>query len=248
MNRIISAGQDLRWRRLALLAAGLQPGDVLLDVATGTGDMAYLAKTMVPNLRVVGVDFTTGMMRVGQKRSDSLAQMANSTTSNGRSQDWVAADTYTLPFPGNRFDAVVSAFLLRNLSDPLAGLCEQVRVLKPGGRLVMLDATPPPKSWLQPFIFLHLELVIPALGRLISDRPEAYRYFPESVANFLPPQAISQLFERAGLQEVYHRSFLFGIASMVAGRKSINQQISKSANVRICKFANVQICKSTNSG
>ena len=218
MNRLMSAGQDLRWRKVALQAAGLRPGDTLLDVATGAGDLVFIARSLVPNLRVVAADFTVEMMRVGQGHNDARKQSAG----NPPPAHWTAADTYALPFPSQYFDAVTSAFLLRNLADPLAGLREQARVLKPAGRLVMLDATPPPDNLLRPFINLHLNHFIPLLGKLISSRPDAYRYFPSSVAGFLRPQAIVALFQQVGLQKIYHRSFMFGAAALVVGAKPGN--------------------------
>ena len=215
MNRLMSAGQDLHWRQEALEQTGLQAGDRLLDVAAGTGDMVFIAQSMVPDLRVVAVDFSLNMMQAGRSRNDSVRSRADGSRPPG----WAGADTYALPFPDQSFNAVTSAFLLRNLSEPLVGLREQVRVLKSGGRLVMLDATPPPDNWLEPFIKLYLNHFVPLLGGLVSGRPDAYRYFPDSIANFLRPEAIVALFTKAGLVHVSSRSFMFGTAARVAGEK-----------------------------
>lgn len=215
MNRVMSAGQDLHWRRLAVEAAGLRAGDRLLDVATGTGDVVFLAQALVPDLHVVAADFSLEMMRAGRERTDSVRRRAN----GARPAAWTGADTYALPFLNARFDAVISAFLLRNLTRPLAGLREQVRVLKPGGRLVMLDATPPPDNWSRPFIQLYLGRLVPMLGSLIAGQPDAYRYLPRSIANFMRPERIERLFEQAGLEHVYHRSFMMGTAAMAVGVK-----------------------------
>ncbi len=215
MNRLISGGQDLRWRRLAVQAAKLESGDRLLDVAAGTGDMVFLAQALVSDLSIIAADLTLEMMRVGKGRTDSVRKGAN----GARPEMWTGADTYALPFASDAFDAVTSAFLLRNLTDPLAGLQEQVRVLRPGGRLVMLDATPPPETWLRPLIQLYLNRMVPALGSLVAGRAEAYRYLPASIANFMRPAVIASLFEQAGLEGVYHRSFMLGTAAMVVGVK-----------------------------
>lgn len=207
MNRLMSAGQDLRWRRLAVQAAELRPGDTLLDIAAGTGDMVFIAHRLVPGVHVVAADFAVEMMRVGRRRPDA------------RPAHWVGADTYRLPFPDGAFDAVTSAFLLRNLTDPLAGIREQVRALKPGGRLVALDATPPPDNFLRPAINLYLNRVFPILGTLVAGQPDAYRYLPRSIATFLPPAAIGELYRQAGLGGVWHRIFMAGTAAMVVGTK-----------------------------
>jgi demethylmenaquinone methyltransferase/2-methoxy-6-polyprenyl-1,4-benzoquinol methylase len=207
MNRLMSAGQDLRWRRLAVRAAELAPGETLLDVAAGTGDMVFIAQQLVPGVNVVGADFSTEMMRVGRRRRDA------------HPADWAGADTYRLPFPSETFDGVTSAFLLRNLTDPLAGIREQVRVLKPGGRLVSLDATPPPDNWLRPAIDFYVNRFFPLLGALVAGQRDAYQYLPQSIASFLPPEGIGGLFEEAGLDGVWHRAFMAGTAAMVVGTK-----------------------------
>lgn len=215
MNRLMSVGQDLRWRRLAVRAAELKPGDCLLDVAAGTGDMVFLAQTLVPDLHVFAADFSLKMMQLGRRRTD-LARMG---TNGAHSAAWTGADTYALPFSGGSFDAVTSAFLLRNLSDPLAGLQEQVRVLKPGGKLVMLDATPPPDNWVRPVVQFYLGRILPVLGGLVAGQREAYCYLPASITSFMRPEMIADLFDRVGLRRVYHRSFMLGTAAMVVGVK-----------------------------
>lgn len=207
MNRLMSAGQDLRWRRLAVQAAELEPGEALLDVAAGTGDMAFIAQELVPGVKVVAADFAVEMMRVGRRRPDA------------RPAEWLGADTYQLPFPDGTFDAVTSAFLLRNLTDPLAGIREQARVLKPGGRLVALDATPPPDNLLRPAINFYLNHFFPILGTLVAGQPAAYRYLPQSIASFLRPVAIGELYSQAGLGDVWYRAFMAGTAAMVVGTK-----------------------------
>jgi demethylmenaquinone methyltransferase/2-methoxy-6-polyprenyl-1,4-benzoquinol methylase len=207
MNRLMSAGQDLRWRQLAVRAAELEPGDTLLDVAAGTGDMVFIAQELVPGVMVVAADFAVEMMRVGRRRGDA------------RPAGWLGADTYQLPFADSMFDAVTSAFLLRNLTDPLAGIREQVRVLKAGGRLVALDATPPPDNWLRPAINLYLNHFFPILGTLVAGQTAAYRYLPRSIASFLRPEAIGELYGQVGLVDVWSRSFMAGTAAMVVGTK-----------------------------
>lgn len=219
MNRLMSAGQDLRWRKLAVQAVQARPGDLLLDVAAGTGDMARVARALIPDLRVVAADFSLEMMRVG--RIKALAGCRKKQ--RARPEDWAGADTYMLPFPSRLFDAVTSAFLLRNLDDPLAALREQIRVLKRGGRLVTLDATPPPANRLRPLVNFYLGRFCPRLGGLVTGQPDAYRYLPNSMASFRRPEGLVQLFREASLQQVHHRSLMLGTATIVVGTRPAGQ-------------------------
>jgi demethylmenaquinone methyltransferase/2-methoxy-6-polyprenyl-1,4-benzoquinol methylase len=131
MNRLMTGGQDMKWRRFVVQQARLKTGDKLLDLATGTGDIAFEALKAVPDIQAVGGDFALPMMRVGQKLP------------LGEKVDWTAADALNLPFPDATFDAVTSGFLARNVIDLPRMFAEQLRVLKPGGRVVVLDSSPP---------------------------------------------------------------------------------------------------------
>jgi demethylmenaquinone methyltransferase/2-methoxy-6-polyprenyl-1,4-benzoquinol methylase len=179
---------------------------------------------------VVAADFTLEMMRVGKQRAVSMPIRNNEKS--GPPPGWTGADTYALPFPSRTFDAVTAAFLLRNLTDPAAALREQARVLKPNGRLVVVDATPAPASWLRPFIRFYLNRIVPVMGGWITGHPPAYRspayrWLPDSIAGFRPRRpvlvhfeaaaAIAQLFRDVGLQQVRWQSFMSGVAAMVVG-------------------------------
>lgn len=198
MNRLMTAGQDLRWRREVIRRAALQPHQRLLDLGAGTGDLAYEALRQQPLCRPVAGDFTLEMMQVGRQRPW------------GQRILWTGADALHLPFPNGHFDAVVSGFLLRNVADLDRALREQYRVLKPGGRWVALDTTPPRHNLLWPFIQLHFRLVIPLLGTVLAGDPAAYQYLPNSTTQFLSAEALAQRVEAVGFRQVGFRRRMFG--------------------------------------
>ncbi len=207
MNRLMTFGQDVRWRRFVVRQARLKPGDALLDLATGTGDIAFEALRQVPGVRALGGDFSLGMMLVGQR----LAL--------GDQVLWNQSDALNLPFPDATFEAVTSGYLMRNVIDIPRALAEQRRVLKSGGRIVILDTSPPPDNLLRPFIEIHLRYVIPLLGRLISGNADAYQYLPESTQKFKTPDELAALMRDAGFQNVDYKRFMFGTMAVHWGEK-----------------------------
>ncbi|NOY98944.1 MAG: ubiquinone/menaquinone biosynthesis methyltransferase [Chloroflexi bacterium] len=204
MNRIMTAGQDVRWRREVIQRAQLEPGDSLLDLGAGTGDLAREALRQQPASRPIAADFTLEMMRAGQ---------------NHGPLDWSAADALRLPFPDAAFNAVVSGFLMRNVTDVQRALDEQYRVLKPGGRIVILDTTRPRPNLLSPFIWLHLHFVIPLLGALLTGQREAYTYLPESTEGFLRAEELVARMAAAGFKKVSFRVKMFGTVAIHWGVK-----------------------------
>ena len=215
MNRIMTGGQDVRWRREVVRRANLNRGGRLLDLGTGTGDLAREAQVQHPDIQVTAADFTLEMMRVGKSRD--LVQ-----ESPARQLAWSAADALNLPFEAETFDAVVSGFLLRNVIDVRLSLADQYRVLKPGGRIVTLDTTPPPDNLLKPFIQFHLHTIIPALGRLIARQGEAYLYLPDSTENFLQPEQLAAQLRSVGFTSVAYRRIMFGTIAIHWGEKPAN--------------------------
>jgi demethylmenaquinone methyltransferase/2-methoxy-6-polyprenyl-1,4-benzoquinol methylase len=207
MNRVMSAGKDGAWRREVVRVARLQPGASVLDVATGTGDMMIEALRQYPDLRAVGSDFTFEMMQVGQGKPG--AQRIR----------WCAADALRLPFRDETFDAVTSGFGVRNFIDREAAFCEQRRVLKPGGRVVCLEISRPPRNMLRPLFLLYFNHLVPVAGGIISGQRDAYTYLPQSVSEFLSPEELKVVMERAGLRNVTYRRLMLGTVAIHVGEK-----------------------------
>lgn len=199
MNRLMTGGQDVRLRKKVIQIAQLKPGNSLLDLGTGTGDLAREALAQVPQAKVIAADFTLEMMRVGQK--------------NG-SLNFSSADALRLPFNDASFNAVVSGFLMRNVIDLQKALQEQYRVLKSGGRIVILDTTRPKKNILSPFIWLHMHFVIPALGGLLTGVKEAYRYLPETTEGFVTAEDMASRMAAVGFKKINYQRFMFGTTAI----------------------------------
>ncbi len=209
LNRLMTGGQDRRWRGEVIRRAALQPGERLLDLGCGTGDLALEAVRRQPQARVVGADFTPPMLAIARRRGARTGAA------------WVQADALHLPFPAGTFDALVSGFLLRNVSDLNAALAEQARVLKPSrGRIVALDTTPPSPGPLRPLLDLHLKRVIPWLGRWVARDPEAYNYLPGSTQRFLTADALTDRLRRHGFMGVAFARRMFGTIAIHWGRRS----------------------------
>ena len=195
MNRLMTGGQDIRWRKRVVELAQVNERSSLLDLGTGTGDLAREALAQFPHASVIAADFTLEMMRVGQRNGPL---------------NFSTADALRLPFNDTSFDAVVSGFLMRNVIDLQQALQEQHRVLKNSGRIVILDTTRPKKNILSPFIWLHMHLVIPTLGGLLTGVKEAYRYLPETTEGFVTAEDLASRLAAAGFKKVNYQRFMFG--------------------------------------
>jgi demethylmenaquinone methyltransferase/2-methoxy-6-polyprenyl-1,4-benzoquinol methylase len=204
MNRLMTGGQDIRWRKRVIELARLNANSSLLDLGTGTGDLAREALTQFPKAHVIAADFTLEMMRVGQK--------------NG-ALNFSTADALRLPFHDASFDAVVSGFLMRNVIDLQKAIQEQHRVLKNGRRIVILDTTRPKKNILSPFIWLHMHFVIPTLGGFLTGEKDAYRYLPETTEGFVTAEEMASRLAAAGFKKVGYQRFMFGTIAIHWGEK-----------------------------
>ncbi len=211
LNRLLSAGRDRAWRRAAIRATVLPPGGRLLDVCTGTADMALEAARRDRGCRVVGVDFSRPMLSIG------AAKVARAGLGDRISLQVASAEA--LPFPGETFDATCIAFGLRNLVDRPQGLREMHRVLRPGRRAVVLEFATPSRPALRGVYLWYFHRVLPRIGRLVSRHPTAYSYLPASVVGFPPPEGLAALMREAGFRDVSWRMMTAGIVAVHVGLK-----------------------------
>ena len=207
MNHLMSGWQDNSWRRYAVKQAALPNSGCLLDIGTGTGMLALEASRQYSSSQIIAADLTLPMMETGQSR-------------NPRSGlDWTGAEATKLPFPSDLFDAVVSGFLARNLSDIYQGLTEQYRVLKPGGKISVLDTTRRPKNILTPLIRFYMYRLIPFFSNLITGNKEDYTYLYESTEGFLRAEELAAYLTAVGFKKVLFTRFMFGMIAVHWGEK-----------------------------
>jgi demethylmenaquinone methyltransferase/2-methoxy-6-polyprenyl-1,4-benzoquinol methylase len=210
MNRVMTLGQDQKWRRFVVESIGDPGHGRVLDLATGTGDIAALVRRLHPEAMVIGTDFSRNMLKEAKRRFPDAAI------------SWQACDANRLPFADEVFEAVTFGYLLRNVDDSLAVLREVRRVLRPGGRVVCLDTTPPARNVLYPFVRLYLRFGIPLLGRLIASDEAAYSYLTGSTMDFHSAEALAGLFAQAGFADVGYKKFMLGTIGVHWGRKSVS--------------------------
>lgn len=207
MNRVMTLGQDQRWRKFVVRTAGDPGTGWTLDLATGTGDIAALMATTYPAAKVVGGDFSRNMLTEAARRFA------------GTGITWHACDANRLPFRDDTFRSVTFGYLLRNVDDAGRVLKEVCRVLQPGGRAVCLDTTPPANNLLYPFIRGYLRYGIPTLGRLIADDEAAYAYLTGSTMEFHTAEQLAALFAGSGFTKVSYRKFMCGTIGVHWGQK-----------------------------
>jgi len=208
LNSVMTAGLHHRWRERAAERAVLAPGDSALDICCGTGDLTLeLARRVAPTGRVVGCDFSEPMLDLAREKAAALGE-------EGARFEW--ADALQLPYDAGRFDAVTVGFGARNLADLDRGLREMARVLRPGGKLVILEITQPRRPPLSTFYSLWFDRFVPALGGL-SGEPDAYAYLPESVRSFPDPLALAAKLDSAGLERVHCTVLAGGIIAIHSG-------------------------------
>lgn len=202
MNRLMSFGQDVFWRRKMMVKINFPPRAVVLDLGAGTGDLSREVRRLTDGASITAADFTLGMLEAGK--------------------DWQSiqrcnADAMCLPFENHRFDVVVSGFLVRNVESVEQTLAEMVRVLKPGGHLLILDMTRPRSKVLAPFIRFYLNRVVPLLGAMITGQKEDYTYLPDSTQSFLKAEELAKKMKASGLHDVEFETLNFGTVAIHHG-------------------------------
>ncbi len=209
LNRLCSLGTDQAWRRKVIRLLGKEPVDSLLDVATGTADLAIMARRNAK--QITGADISAGMLDYGRSKVSRAGLSAQIKL--------VQADAANLPFTDASFDAITVAFGVRNFEDLQAGIRGMVRVLKPGGRLFVLEFSKPQRFPFKQLFRFYFHRVMPLIGRLVSKDPAAYTYLPESVEVFPQGKEFAQILASSDLTEIRLYPLTFGVATLYCARK-----------------------------
>ncbi len=206
LNRLLSLGMDKRWRRTAI--ESLSPnGGTYLDAATGTADLAIEIARRSGTSLIIGADFSHEMLKIGK------------TKTAGKNISLWRGDALNLSFKDETFDGVTCAFGIRNFADLKAGLCEMLRVLKPGGRISILEFTAPANPLIKKLYLFYFTRILPIAGKLISGHPEAYAYLPASTMDFPDRRKLAEIFIEAGFEEVAVKPLTLGICDLITGRR-----------------------------
>jgi len=211
LNRFLSAGIDVSWRKKAIKQLqSLQP-QILLDVATGTGDVAILAERMLKPKKIVGIDISQGMLDIGRKKIEKLG-LQNKI-------ELVKGDSEMIGFPDNTFDAITVAFGVRNYQNLEKGLADMLRVLKPGGKLVVLEFSRPKQVLFKGVYNLYMNTIAPGFGKLIAKNKDAYQYLNDSVQRFPEGEQFLDILKNVGYSATYSKVLTLGICSIYCGSK-----------------------------
>lgn len=208
LNRLLSLGLDRGWRKQTVRALALRPGARVLDLATGTADVAMAIARAYPQCSVVGVDPSLGMLEVGRRKIAEADLGARITL--------LAGDAQALELPDRSFDGVCIAFGIRNVPDRARALAEMARVTRPGGRVAILELSEPRRGLLAPLARFHIHELVPRLGALLSGSRE-YRYLQRSIAAFPPPEDFAEMMRAAGMDVLAVTRFSFGVCHLYVG-------------------------------
>lgn len=207
MNRVMTGGRDIAWRNIVAKQAA-SCGDDVLDIATGTGDLAF-AVYQAGAKQVIGTDFSNEMIEAARKKAPK----------HGKDVTFQVADALHLPFADRSFDACTVSFGLRNMTDYDATLREMRRVLRPGGTAIVLEMTPLKRPFLGPPFRFYFEKVVPVVGGVLSGAPTAYRYLPSSVEGFPLPHELADMIQEAGFDDVKYQLLGFGAVVIHSGAR-----------------------------
>jgi demethylmenaquinone methyltransferase/2-methoxy-6-polyprenyl-1,4-benzoquinol methylase len=211
MNRFLTAGIDMRWRKKAIgQLKEIQPKQVL-DIATGTGDVAIMTYEMLHPEKVIGIDISEGMLELGRKKLEKLHLAGRIELRNG--------DSEQIPFEDHHFDAITVAFGVRNFENLQKGLSEMLRVLKPGGKLVILEFSKPTQPVFRAMCNFYMTVITPGIGKLFAKNKDAYQYLNNSVQAFPEGPSFLNILQETGFTRTYLKRLSFGICSIYCGCK-----------------------------
>ncbi len=212
LNRFLSGGIDIYWRKKAIAELQSLKPRIVLDVATGTADVAIMTMKYLTPEKIIGIDISIGMLALGREKIAKA--MLN------KQIELLEGDSETINFPDNSFDAVTVAFGVRNFEHLSLGLKEMLRVLKPGGKLVVLEFSRPKQSGFKGLYKLYMKLVAPGIGKLISKNKAAYQYLNDSVQAFPEGEEFKNILQDTGYSDTYLKTLSLGICTIYCGTKS----------------------------
>ncbi len=221
LNHLLSLNLDRRWRRKAARLVQMQPGQKVLDLCCGTGDLAFTFAELYPELKfVAGIDFAESMLRIALDKLNLRRGKAYLGRCNLPYIKWLCADAEYMPFADRQFDCISCAFGIRNLQNLFTGLHESYRVLKSGGRLVILEFSMPQNRGLSWLYSGYFRLVLPLIGSMIAkDAKGAYHYLPESVRSFSSAKELTETIQKAGFEAIHVETLSGGIVAAYVARK-----------------------------
>jgi demethylmenaquinone methyltransferase/2-methoxy-6-polyprenyl-1,4-benzoquinol methylase len=209
MNRLMTLGRDRAWRRYTVEVASVPAGGRVLDIATGTGDLALETLDQQAQARVVGLDFTPQMLDLAQEKAQAI----------GTAFGLVAGDALRLPFADAAFDSVVTGFALRNVTDIPAAFAEMARVVRPGGHVACLEIAKPGHPFFRRLFAFYFYRFVPLLGGWITGERSAYTYLPHSLTAFLTPDEIAGVMRQVGWLQVQYRRLMLGTVAVHTGQR-----------------------------
>ena len=211
MNRFLSFGIDIQWRKKAINELKKLAPKKILDVATGTGDVALLTYRILKPEKITGIDISEGMLDLGRKKIETLGLVSQIELQKG--------DGEAIPYENNNFDAITVAFGVRNFQNLEKGMQEMYRVLQPGGKLVVLEFSKADPGVLSAFFDFYMNVITPAIGKLIAKNKDAYQYLNDSVQAFPEGETLLTIMHEAGFTQTYLKKLSFGICTIYCGSK-----------------------------